>query len=448
MIENLKKSKIKLAWFTPCSSSIFLRSIYFSKMVVTKLSKIFDIDIYSTEYNKNDEFVLDFSDKSVQIKNYLTAFIEDKQKSYDLYIYNLEDSKECEFIRLALGLRPGITIFHDIIFETNPPESLIRSPWKKVIEKYFNANVELPEADFTADFDRPFALREASLVYTPIFTNPWARLEFQKVMANKSCLYQGRDYFIPIPLNLQEEVANKELVAEFVKEDSFTIAISEGSRIESRAHKILEAISSLGTNLNGEKNSVKICWMVDSFDLSRCKALCNEFNISNIEFIIGKSPDKWRKILKISDVAVHTRNSIYLTASPYLEQSLLNGLHVIVSKFGVTEYVNDSLVFKIEPSINEVSQFRQIFKELINLKSDNTSKLSMSLINQKNGQKEYISQNFDIEIIIQELIQIFKIESALLKTPSDKWNETQNFTRRELFINRSLEREPYSIFGN
>lgn len=123
------------------------------------------------------------------------------------------------------------------------------------------------------------------------------------------------------------------------------IAFCGTTLLEHRAHKLLSALSFVArTNI-----SPTLLWMLNESELEQAQELQREYNYSSVEYVIGRTPTAWGKLVASADVAVHTWFSAYGNPFPYCAISMATGVPCLVTDYSVFEFMPDAVVHKIAP---------------------------------------------------------------------------------------------------
>ncbi|MGI6680161.1 MAG: hypothetical protein ACOX3T_01505 [Bdellovibrionota bacterium] len=303
MKENNKR--LKIAFFTPLKEGT--KSFYFSKNILPFLKEYCDIDIFS------DETIVE-TFCSLNVYHYKASFLHNKEKKYDIFFYQVEDSIDTNFCRLHLSLTKGVVFFHDYYVFTYPPQAIISSLVK---EQCDNIKRDLGKALFSLT-PSPFIIHKAK-AYT---------------RNNISSIYKNNITYLPYPLedfnfkdNLNEKIIEKtnEKTNEKIKEQNKTIKILfEGSTSkDSRYFKMLRGVKNI-------KDS-KLTWLTSKEEIEVAKKLCIDNGIKQFEVLENNFKNMKEAILKV-DVAIClvkflNHHNIFLILN-----ALKNGVFVIANK--------------------------------------------------------------------------------------------------------------------
>lgn len=338
--------RLRVAWFSPirggrCPSDSL--SAYFTHYVVPLLRSEFDIDIYQAEQAHL---------KAPGVYHFLEAQRRHTQSPYHLYFYQVEDKACSRFVRSCLGLQPGVTLFHDVLFTSPFAEALLHSPWQLVAQGLsIPEEINWPDEEVWALSESPFGLREFSSTALPLFSNAWGHHAFRQNVSDNpdagrlnQIVCHGRSYYLPVPC-----IAPSQTVRSPV--EPLHIAVVGSAGLEGRAHKLFQALSDL-------HSPYELTWLAsEGHEQLRLTELAAEFGVSCV--CVPRSPEQWALTLAQCDIAVHLHYSVYGNLSPYVEMSCCAGKMVLVSDFGASNYVQGDLVIRIVPGDREVAQLKE-----------------------------------------------------------------------------------------
>lgn len=398
---KLSTSKLpRLAWFStlpvsdhPPSS----RSAYATRQLLPLLRSKFEIELF------HDKFTgyLDY-----QTFHYLSAFERHEREPFDLFFYQLEDLPSSAFVRMHLGLKPGLVWFHDLLFSTRPPEALLHSPWEHVIDRLAGRASEWPTQELWPDCSTPVDKRSAALALIPAFSNPWAHSEFIRSCPDGISSLSGEtpaSFYLPLPIETPQTALNQ-------LDSILTVGFPGSPRIEDRAHVLLQAISE-------SKRKCRLVWLLDEYERPQAAELCREFRVTDIEFAIGRSPENWSKIVPNLHLAIHNRFSVFGSLSPYLPISLTAGVGATTIKFGEAECLPPAATLQIEAGDFEVGQLKDI---IANYKLEGGACMV--------GQ-QYAIETFSPGLIAGELERLINIAIERAAKFAPTWNTLENSAR-------------------
>ena len=336
----------RIAWFAPGEGRYSrTASGYLTKTLLPYLADSFDVDVFNASPTPVSGACGSF--------HYLTAASRHIAHPYDLFFYNMEDVVALGFSRIHLGCLPGVVYFHDLLLSTDGPEPILNSPWRHTLARFWNRAAPWPARTAEHAQPRPHAYREGGYALIPVFANGKDHAEFQRVVAPAVPDRLGRDlpsFCLPYPADSNER---PHPAAGALRRVGF----SGRPRIESRAHKLFEALTALPDH--------QLVWLVDPTDKPAAEELVREFELgARTELVSPRSPEKLAEIAPSLAVSVHTLFSVYGQPGPYLSVSLAAGLPCIVTDFGSTPELPDSIVAKVEPGRSEAYQIRAILREL------------------------------------------------------------------------------------
>lgn len=400
--------KPRVAWFS-CfdtnkqeSNSL---SAYFSQEIVPLLSAEFEIELYS-------ETVGHFQDRNVN--HFLTAAANHKKQPYDIFFYQIEDGIRGHYARSHASLIPGVTLFHDYLCVNPGPDPLLDSAWKISLANYLGKSEQWAVRGQGYHEFSPYALREGAFAAVPLFSTErnvgeWRRTK-QSWIGDKHKRSNLPDaLYLPLPVNMQR------WTAESTKREKFTVACASPPWMEFRAHKILEAISGFG-------KTIDFLWLVNPEEKIPAQELLEEFGITTATLVEGRSANNWGSLVASADLAIHTLFSVYGQPGPYLQISLASGIPAVVTNFGASEYLPESVVFKIEPGDTESAQLKELIGKFI------VGELQVEPSRLRN----FVHEMHDSGSVALELASIFRNYADLLKQSMSDWQNFQNKARQSL----------------
>lgn len=350
-------SKKRLAWVSPLPGSNANEgdakekkkneescAAYVSKLILPALRFYFDIEVFS---NGSEQF-LDFPSY-----NFLRLAERDDLQPFDATIYQLEDLSSSAFVRAQLGLFPGIVWFHSFVLGDSGPEALFHNPWEVNAMRLKGADAAWLAPRQELPFRGPRAIREGALAAATFFSSYWQGESFRSARAEFPEIFDQKcpSYLMPIP------VARLQLPEVEVNSKNFRLAMAGSSRIEHRAHKVLEAISTL--------ENIEILWCAPLYDHDSAMDLIAEFGVKDKVTLLALTPAIWQETLLKADCACHLSFSIYSTLEPYLSISLVAGSAVIVSDFAMGQEAVGENVWKVQLGEGEVLELRYLFSDLL-----------------------------------------------------------------------------------
>lgn len=335
-----KTVKPKIAWFTPESDSS--RSWYLCSAINEQLSQRFEITLYGAVTNSGKN-----------IKSYLSAYADHRSNPFNLFVYNLEDTTASYFSRFALGLIPGVVIFHDFLLLTDGPEPIHNSAWENIRESFIN-DAAWPIRNTSHDRHGPWASRESAFALGGLFFSPWAHQEwFGKKRDGLVEERPSSSIWYPSSLVPRDESLER------------TVVYTGKPAVEDRAVSVLRAVM---------KSSATLRWLINEDEAVKAKELiADEKSQKFVTLVIGRTPEKWREIVKGASVCLHPRMSVYGDTGPYLEISLASGAPVVVTDFGRSSYLPDAAVIKIQPGTQEVAELEVVITQIAGEKAPYSS---------------------------------------------------------------------------
>lgn len=331
-------SKLRIAWFTQEGDRSY--SGRFSELMLPHIAQEFDVEVFTESFAQFESY---------ETYHYLSAFRRHAEKPFDFHFYQVENGKSGHFIRSALGLHPGVTLFHDFLMTDFGSDPLTNSPWSAVVDKYKDPASPWPSR--TQEFPRKevFAEREAALTVSPVFTSVRSHNEYRRCSLKH--LTADRSWYLPLP------VADRGMVECGYSPSILHIGFCGSPRIEHRAHKVLHA-------LHHARVPYKLFWLIDEGEERQAEELVAEFRIGSVEFIKGRTPSAWESLHKEIHVAVHTLFSAFGSTGYFLPASLMAGKAALVTRFADIENLPASVAFQVDPGESEAVQMAMVFQEL------------------------------------------------------------------------------------
>jgi hypothetical protein len=412
-------SKPRIAWFCPdprlVKAAGYPVAHYFSEQIITHLKSAYEIEIFSNGFGSEA-----FESLGVPVSNYLRAFEVHQKNPFDLFFYQIENSRASDFIRIHMALEPGVTLFHDFILSDFGPEPILNSPWRDVCARFNHKQSEQAELAWEANDKKhepagPIAYREAAMSWVSIFSNPNFVGDYGREIRQK--LAEPSVYALPMPVSIcakQAAVVNFELN----EQQKLTVLFCGAPRGEYRAPALLAALA---------KKSIKskLIWLLDSHELQQAQDLASEFAALEIEFVEGRTPARWNELVQQRGaVCVHTLFSFYCNASPYLEISIAAGRPCIVTDFGFSDSLPETVVYKIGMGASEVRELEAVLQTIAK---------NLSVLGASSAAANFAAEEFASEKVADELNRIFVHELPRLRLLSERWKNLQANARAQLY---------------
>lgn len=387
--------KTRIAWFTPTEEiKDFSVAKYTSELLLPNIAKHFDVTVFSNSFN--DTYL------GLKQVHYLRAKELHKENPYDIFFYNFEDKPHSNFIRIHLGLIPGIVWFHNFTFTTFGPEPILNSNWKNIIEKFKQRDIPWTSRDKTIEQEGKLGFREGGLSLKAFFSNPSYAYQYN---ACKVRISDDKGIYLPLPVDAND--------IEVKKDKKFSIAVSGLASTENRVHKLITALRNLDFDF-------RVVWLTEESSKEKVGSLLEDF--SDTEILTDYNLSTWREVLAKTDIALHLLFSAYNQVGPFMYQSMVAGKPVICTSFGGSDLISDDLIFKIEPGMYEAREIEHVIKAIYEgrVKFD-SKKLA-----------ELAKANYSTEMVSGELINFlsdFKKESKIFLST---WNEFMSDSKSDL----------------
>ncbi len=338
---------LRIAWFSELVSagSVGL-SAYCSNLLLPRISTQHTIEVFSP-YPACEAYGLPHH-------HFLNAYRRHREEPFDLFFYQLEDSRSCRFVRGHIGLMPGITWFHDLFFNDLGPEACHTSPWETSIAQFYKPSEPFYDRAKAPHQLWPRAYREVSLSPVVLFSSQWARNEFGNMVSNRLESVVGSHQADVLPVPVGGEISRREPSAAV-----FTIASTSVPGIEGRSHKLLPVLRSL-------RFDWQLLWMVEAHEHAAAVRVVNEFGVADrVTLVTPRSLDAWERIVAESDVALHLHTSPFGHLAPFVQTSLCAGTPTVVSFAAQGEDFPANTVFQIVPGIHEGAQLEGVFDGIV-----------------------------------------------------------------------------------
>jgi len=393
-----ERARPRVAWFTPPEAPYSrTASGYFTKVLVPLMRRWFSIDLFTSEPRENNGVV--------ESHHYLTAAALHRRAPYDLFFYQMEDVRELGFSRIHLGCLPGVVYFHDLLLATDGPEPILNSPWRSTLRRFWDRAAPWPGRTAEHKQPRPHAFREGGYALVPIFSNAKDHNEFQRVVAAAVPERLGRDlpsFCLPYPASLRPPSGSE-------AETTARVGIVGTPRIESRPHKVLEALSRIP--------AAEIVWLIDDEERGAAEELLTEFGLrARAQLVSPRAPERWAELLPTLRVGVHTLFSVYGQPGPYLSLSLAAGLPCVATDFGAVPELPSALVAKVEPGRSEAYQIERFVREF----------LERPVSSLRERVFTFAAEQFASEKVAGELAQIFHRAIPLVKPRLAAWERFES----------------------
>ena len=376
--------KLRIAWFSPLQMgghSEASGAAYLSSEVLPHLFNKFEIDLFHSQAG---------SWQGQPVQHYLSAWQRHRQRPYDIFSYQLEDSPCCDYIQMHLGLVPGVVCFHDCFSVRTGPAALGNSNWRQSIREFNSGVLETPD-----EVERSLGCfwRAAGLAGIALFSDPSQRERYRRES----------------PLRLESEMQtlrSSNLLwpvdpapgAVKVSGDGHTLAYCGAPRVEHRPHKLLEALS-------GCERAFRLLWLIDREEEAQARALLAEYDLGGVELRLGRTPAAWQALLSKADIAIHSFFSTLGQPGPYFNISLMMGLPCVVTDSQTFEHVSSDLVFKVRPGSTEAVEMREVLQTLYGVRD----------FPGRAAQRQFAREMFSSEVVAKELGILFQMTAPLMR---------------------------------
>lgn len=398
--------RLRVAWFSPLSGGSI--SSYVSQQLLPVLAEKIEL----TVFHSGERSTFSTAHGDIPVLHYLKAVECDERIPFDIFFYQLEDRKECDFMRIHLALKPGIVWFHDLFLSNHGPEPILNSSWTEIIARFGDLNREWPAHDRTYESSGFLAEREAGMSFLPLFSNPRDHSEYRRLILRRIAGTETRSLMLRHPVS--DELFSQ--VRKRAAGEPLTIALSALPRVESQSHHFFDALDRLA--FKG-----KVLWPVPAQEVGAACQIAAEFGFADRCAVIeGDGPAVWQQTLTNADAGVHLRFSAFGQPSPYLAMTLAAGLPAIVTDFAAGAVFPDSVVFKVVPGAEQIEEIAHVIRTIQSQSSEYFT----------NTSRRFAQEFFSRAGVACQLIQILTKEAPQLARLSARWRELEYAAKGEL----------------
>lgn len=341
---------LRIAWVSPLEEDVgdtLSQSAYFSARVLPYLANNAEVEIYHNSFSAH---------AVVPAHHYLTLAQRHLERPYDIVLYHLDGLPANRWARVAVGLLPGIIVFHDFVFKDFGPEPVLNSAWRAHVAKFTDDEVKWPARDGEFEQDGPFAFRESAWGVACGFTSARQHDEFRRNISLSLSSFGQKDkrsFFIPVPVDPMGASAGEPTWSELLR-----LAFDGSPRPEHRAHKLLAAIAGLAIPLKCE-------WVVDEHERTAAQTLIEEFGVKEqVELISPRTVAVWENVIARAHVACHLAFTAHEQLGPLCAISLHRGKTVVAIDYGDAYYLPKRTVWKVLPGEHEAAQIREVLRTI------------------------------------------------------------------------------------
>lgn len=404
--------KPRIAWFSPLTGdtcSAAGPSAYLTRTLIDELQGRFDIVLVS-----------DFEDRAaaVPVVHFLRAFDMDRESPFDLWVYQLENSKATWFCRMHLAIQPGLVIFHDLLLSDYGPDPMTSTPSNELLDGYLSENQYFPSLDTFWKPEGPYAFREAA--YSPVkcFTSRKDIAEWRRTMSHRPAL-GDKAWFLPYPVS--PAASSRPVIREGSR---LRVGFAGAPGIEQRSHVVLEA-------LRGAAVHTELVWLIDPAERATAEALIKEFDVESATLVEGRNPERWQSLLVDIDITIHLHFSVFDSPGPYLPVSICSGVPTVLSEFGDALTLPRDFFFFVQPGQKEVFELREVLSQFALLSAAQRSTLCDRL-------KGYGQEIHSTKIVAGELGMVIEHSIDELSTFMERWRIYRAQARASLLGSQPL----------
>lgn len=350
-------SSLRIAWFAvlhPEQKFCAPLSQYFSRLVLPELCKRHDVEVFTNHFH-NCEALL--SCPKISSHHYLKAFQRHAEKPFHVHIYQLEDNRAADFIRIAASLKPGVSIFHDAYFRSMGPEPTLNSGWKRNFRKFHDRGSPWFGRKEKAIPEPMLARREMASSILALFTSERDHREYLRVAGE-------RDFQESSVLGRRETLPSRclgfpahgrfreslQLVRNIhpISLPDLRLGVHGTPDMSARAHKIFDALRRMDLR-------VEVHWLLNDDELAGLDALLPWAQDLPIKVFTSRTPEHCAEFLENIDVLSLLSHSPFGQLGPAFSLAMRAGKPVLVSDFASGALAPEALAFHIECGNTEAS---------------------------------------------------------------------------------------------
>lgn len=394
--------RLRVAWVSPTApSSVDSPSMgaYFTRQILPRLLHRFDITLFHDNFETWDGF---------PAFHYLRLIEMHQAKPFDVVFYQVENRALANFVRAAIGILPGVTLFHDFLLSVDGPAPYCSSPWADTIAKVRGTLATWQKRQNDDTRRGPQAFREAGYSPVCIFSDERSKAEYlgniSSAATEEGTASRKHSYYLPYPVTpfSLDEGGSQEIV------------YCGTPNIEHRAHKMLQAIAGMP--------NVSLNWLIEERERPQADELLREFDAKNVTLVSGRSPEKWRQMVASARLALHPVFSAFGNGDAYLPISLMAGAPVIAIRYGAIDCLPDEVVCKIDAGYSEISAYKKAISALLALPRDEAGAAG----------RHFAEEFHNADLVASELAGIFMREANYLRASMQRWESVQADARAEL----------------
>jgi hypothetical protein len=394
--------RIRIAWFYGAAGgaagNASSLATYCSDLLLPLLRDEFEIEIFS------DKPGLVFSD--LPVHHFVCAYVRHRAEPFDLFFYQLEDGLAGRFMRMHLGLAPGVVWGHDLVLRDLGPEGVHTSPWEHTV-----AQLSDPTIDFRARTTPPhqlwpYAWREVAVSPVVLWSSQHLQREAGALSGPRLEPYPGahRMGYLPVPVEVPERLAP--IAAARERRGVVRAAFAGAVGVEDRAHKLLGA-------LQGVRCSVELTWVVEPHARAAAEQLLDEFGVAgSVRLVEGRTVEGWRAVVAECQVAFHLHRSPFGHLAPYLQLSLLAGCVVVTSAVGEGATLPRNLVCQVEPGMGEAAEIRLLIEAL--------AERELASLGERS--RAYARERYAVVQVAEQLKQQLRSAVAVVRACQPRWD--------------------------
>lgn len=407
----------RVAWFAGGGGTVATLSSYCLDLLLPLLKERFEVELFTDDVEPRS--------CNLPVHHFSTAFRRHREEPFDLFFYQLEDGTPSQFVRMHIGLHPGVVWVHDLFLRDRGPEGVRTSPWEETVAQYgeiarYQESARTcgsaPSLSVRGDVPRsqqlwPRAYREISLSPVVLCSSRWGVAECEKLISGRIEPYPGghRIEYVPVPVvcgDTQGGGTTPRHHSTAQSQNSVLRLASAGSvSVEDHSHKILAALRNLPVEWH-------LTWLVAHDEAAHAAELVREFSgEGRVTIVEGRSVHAWQEILGQVDCALHLRRTPFGSLAPYLQLSLAKGVPVVVLDAFEGSGLPAEAVFRVTPDLTEEGVLRELFVWLSHARREEVARAG----------REYVLRESGVPVVARRLMQLFEESIEGVKQVMGRW---------------------------
>jgi|GEM_PF-6412376 len=437
---------LRIAWFSPISSTKALRSAHYTRAILPRVPSDWEIEIFvdseDWETNREHRFL------GYPIYLHHRAFLRDQARPFDLFIFHVEDRKSCSFVQTAIGIWPGIVIYHDLNLNRLEQAQLEHATTGEALNRTFHAthgSEAPPVGDYLA---RGWSIEIFDRAY-PKFGTELNLAEVIIVENERSCAelknrnLPGRIELSAPPVDpISADLVNTQRVSlrarHGIRADEFVVGLAAQFFLEDRATLSLEAF--LEAQRSFVKNGLPLARLVWLAEDEACAKRARELlaRVPQADLVcdrslvlVAGSDEEFATLLSVCDVFLAICFNALRGLPLAALKTMARGIPTLTGYFGPSAELPVGAVLPVPLGLGE-REF--VASSLVKLRGDPDFRERLGV-----GALEYIGTVTESGGVLADLIAV--IDSAAEKLGKTLRHRRELMTEIEKHFSSKLYRE-------